>query len=384
MATRALLLVGLLVSSAVPAAAVSDPTFEIIARDCFAGAVAVSADGSSVLSYHYGGCGGPIYPVVNRWRAGTNTLVTGAGESLSFGGLSGDGSVVAGGLTPGGQTTHRAYRWQDGPVEYLGSGTDRARDISGDASTIVGRGTSGGSSQAYRHQGGIVTYLGDLPGGTVSSEAWAVNGDGTVIVGRGNSATGDEAFRWQNGSMQGLGDLDGGAFASEAHDVSPDGSIVVGWGSSASGTEAFRWQNDVMTGLGLLDGSYATHAYGVAADGTLIVGEAITNPSDFYDGKVAVIWDAQGIHRLEDWLLQKFGLDLNGYDLRSALGVSSDGRTIVGEGVDLNAVSGSDRRIAWVITIPEPTTATMMVVGLLSLAAARRRHGSNAIRSPSA
>ena len=56
---------------------------------------------------------------------------------------------------------------------------------------------------------------------------------------------------------------------------SADGSVVVGWGSSALGREAFRWSAaEGMVGLGLLPGGDRSRAYGVSADGSIIVGTA--------------------------------------------------------------------------------------------------------------
>ena len=46
-------------------------------------------------------------------------------------------------------------------------------------------------------------------------------------------------------SFEGLGDLASGLFSSSAWGVSGDGSVVVGDAISDSGTQAFRWQNDV-------------------------------------------------------------------------------------------------------------------------------------------
>lgn len=86
--------------------------------------------------------------------------------------------------------------------------------------------------------------------------------------------------------MVGLGDLAGGAFDSEALAASGDGSIVVGQATSAAGTEAFIWDatngmrnlKTVLTGLGLdLTGWTLTHARGISDDGLIICGEG-TNP----------------------------------------------------------------------------------------------------------
>ncbi len=65
---------------------------------------------------------------------------------------------------------------------------------------IVGRGSSANGREAFKYENGMMTGLGDLPGGDFSSEALGVSGDGTrpitQIVGQSNSANGNEAFIW--------------------------------------------------------------------------------------------------------------------------------------------------------------------------------------------
>ena len=89
-------------------------------------------------------------------------------------------------------------------------------------------------------------------------EAWGVSADGSVVVGQGhwgNSWSDREAFRWTTAGMVGLGDLPGGSFQSAAFAASSDGSVVVGLGYSELGEEAFRWTSDGnMIGLGDLAG----------------------------------------------------------------------------------------------------------------------------------
>ncbi len=100
--------------------------------------------------------------------------------------------------------------------------------------------------------------LGDLPGGSVNSQARAVSADGLVVVGWSSSGSGQEAFRWtQAGGMVGLGDFPGGEFGSQAYGVSADGSVVVSFGAPAAPSffEAFRWTSaGGMVGLGDLPG----------------------------------------------------------------------------------------------------------------------------------
>lgn len=136
--------------------------------------------------------------------------------------------------------------------------------------------------------------LGFLPGGS-RSIAFGVSSDGAVVVGYNYlpSPPHGEAFRWTEdsvpgGVMEGLGDLPGGEFYSEATGVSADGAVVVGYGKSASGDEAFIWDethgmrslSEVLAGLNLgkdLEDWTLNYAWGISADGLTIIGVGI-NP----------------------------------------------------------------------------------------------------------
>ena len=104
-------------------------------------------------------------------------------------------------------------------------------------------------------------------------------------------------------------------------------------------------------------GAVYGRAYGASADGSIIIGG-----SESGLGREAFIWDeTNGMQSIKDVLVNNYGLDLTGWYLGRASGISADGRTIVGEGIGPN---GSE---AWIATIPEPTTLCLLTLGGLVL-----------------
>ena len=177
--------------------------------------------------------------------------------------------------------------------------------------------------------------IGDLPGGTFSSDAHAVSSDGSTVVGAGTSASGGEAFRWTlAGGMVSLGSL-GGPGSSRAFGISGDSQTIVGSGSSTSGNEAFRWTSGAgMTGLGDLSGApFGSSASAISADGTTIVGFGRV-PAGFGEvGQRAVYWPAGG-----------GPVSIATVD-STAEAVSADGQTIVGH----RYIFGTDRAFRWTL-----------------------------------
>jgi probable HAF family extracellular repeat protein len=130
------------------------------------------------------------------------------------------------------------------------------------------------------------------------------------------------AFRWTVATgMQDLGTL--GGDWSEAYGVSADGSVIVGSARDAARWEpAFRWTAATgMQNLGALPGDTWCRAYAVSADGRIVVGQSRSG---------AFIWTPEtGMRYLRDVFAH---LIPPGWELTMARGMSPDGRFIVGWG----------------------------------------------------
>ena len=266
-------------------------------------------------------------------------------------GASADGSIVVG---------HSNYRYDDWPDEAFrwtasggiqglgflpGGDYSFAFDVSADGTVVVGWGNNiSGYQRAFRWTETL--GMQDMGALAFNSYAYGISSDGSVVVGESNG----EAFRWtQAGGMQGLGDLPGGFFVSQALDVSANGMVVIGFSYSASGIEAFRWtQPEGMVGLGSLPGLDVSYARATSGDGSIVVGNCTT---DMGGDPSAFIWDLEnGMQNLKDVLVDNYGLDLTGWTLYNATGISDDGSTIVGRG------SGG----SWVATIPALVPPTLV------------------------
>jgi len=323
-------------------------------------AFAVSPDGPVVVGYGVPASGVEAF----RWTAGGGMVglgdLVGGNFFSSASGVSADGSVVVG--ISDSAVGHLAFRWTSGGGMVGlgdlpgGSISSSGRGVSSDGSVVIGDGISASGPEAFRWtSGGGMVGLGDLAGGVFSSIAHAVSADGSVVVGSSNSASGNEAFRWTSGGgMVGLGDLAGGGFSSKAYAVSADGSVVVGSGrSDLSQREAFRWTSGGgMVGLGgLTGGSFRSRARGVSADGSVVVGGGTTG-----SGNEAFIWDENNGMRNLRTVLTDLGVDMTGWTLSEAWGVSADGMKIVGSGRN-----PSGHTEAW-LAVLEPTQTVDLAV----------------------
>jgi probable HAF family extracellular repeat protein len=335
-------------------------------------AFAVSADGSTVVGTSHDG----LTNQAVKWTAdGTVLELLNAGDSSYARGVAADGQTVAAYRNVAGPGFQEALRWTETTgitnIGDLAGGPTGAGayGVSDDGLVLVGSSFSDKGGEAFRWTAAEgMSALGDLPGLEYGGVAYGASRDGSVIVGYSRSFNGSEAFWWTTETgMVGLGDLPGGGFFSEAYDVSDDGSVVVGRSSASSDRidpRAFRWTAQT----GMIEVSEGGPELGptriaeaVSGDGNVIVGSA-------YGPDGAFAWDAFHGTRSIAKILDNQGVDVAGWDLGIARGVSFDGTTIVGLGINPEG-----KQQPWLARldggtfVPEPDSYVLIVLGLLAV-----------------
>jgi uncharacterized membrane protein len=271
--------------------------------------------------------------------------------------VSGDGARAVG---RSGGSPEEAFEWtQAGSTAGLGGAPSAAYGISPDASVVVGQ--AAGLPVSWNGGAGPQP----LPG-TDGGLALDATNAGAKIVGQAWVSPGYEAALWEGTVLIELENLGGG---SAARSISADGTTIGGcvapFGSGARHSAAL-WTDSGLQTLGTLPGTFEADVWDVSGDGSVAVGFSGVS---IFQGKRAFIWDASnGMRDLKEVLESRYGLDLSGWTLEQANGISADGLVIAGNGIDPDG-----RLSAWVAVIPEPATGSLMAVGLVGLAAWRRR-----------
>ena len=291
----------------------------------------VSGDGSVVVGYFYDVS---LRTHAFRWTisGGVEDLGTLGGLSSEAYGVSSDGSVVVGRAANfnGGL---RAFRWTAaGGMQDIGTAASfsysDASKVSSDGSVVVGL-----QGQAYRWTaaGGMQT-LGALASGAYST-ALGVSRDGVVAVGYSYNAAGQgRAYRCTTVTgMTDLGTL--GGTEGIAHAASGNGAVVVGESRDKNAFwRAFRWTSSGLQNLGTLGGPMAA-ANDVSSDGSIVVGKSLT--SSLTSSNRAFRWSAKkGMQDLRQALLSAGVTSVQNWTLFTATGVSADGKTMVGYGLN--------------------------------------------------
>lgn len=270
-----------------------------------------------------------------------------------------------------------------------------ATSISNDAKYISGTMTNpqSGNNQMARYDTATNswTYLGDLGNDTDGSSAWGMTSDGSAVVGLGFvSGWEAHAVKWtQAAGLVDLGSTVEGA-SSRANAISADGTVAVGWQDDDFGDRfAVYWKNNVQNFILKNNNSFTGEGQAVTPDGGTIVGTAeeeegafvwnqadgytsIKHPDPMYvggasgvsdDGKTVIgyfrpwgapatsgegfIWTKEtGALNLNEYVAS-LGYDELGITFSLPLGISPNGRNIVGLGASGNGISG------FVIKLPE-------------------------------
>lgn len=343
-------------------------------------ASAISGDGKTIVGTFINSFGAQQ---AFTWRAdvGMRNTTNGSGEGgvASVAGMSADASVVVG--TRGfWWESYRACVWTNGnPPSELSKGISGlgnafhtyARGVSADGQTIVGSASmNNGPTHAVRWINGAAISLGTGGGTNTSSAAYAISGNSNTIVGvvegtRANNTYYSQAMRWsESAGITELGFQAMGVNYSYATATNFDGSVIAGsFQDALTGTsKAFKWSSaGGIQDLGLLTGASSSSVGAMSLSGDVLLGGCggITNG--------AFMWTQNtGMISLYDYLIAQ-GLDLTGWNLNTAVGLSADGSTLVGNGT----FNGQSR--SFVVTglaIPTPSAFSFLALGGLCV---RRR-----------
>lgn len=360
---------------------IEDPTLSTYAS-------AVSDDGSTVVGYLRDGGRNPRGAF--RWRVDTGIQMLGPAESGSANtgatDVSEDGSVVVGFTEQVDGVDAFVWNAIGGLRTLTASAGVRdtiATAISADGSTIVGRQFEPLSSfpdGLVWDRSGRLNVLHDPRGEFLGTFATDVSSDGSIVVGGASVGTifpsdSRRMFLWDAvAGFRELGGLPGEPVGGQANAISYDGTIVVGSSLIRETPPSSRPTRDVpfifsaAGGMSALPWDFQNfgRAEDVSRDGSVVVGTyGIPGPFSF---NLAMIWDREHGLRTVDTMLRSVGIELAGWRLEQATGVSGDGTVLAGVGINPNG-----KQVAWVAVIPEPTTAVLLAVGLGVLGRYSRR-----------
>lgn len=220
------------------------------------------------------------------------------------------------------------------------------------------------------------TYYASTPFGGGNT----LSADGSVFVGSRYPQNGTkEAFRWSESGFTVLQRPANSPWpGAVAEAVSADGRVIGGILTSDQGNVyngggvPILWRDLAPQTLPLVSGRGSSgRVLALSGDGSLAGGvqhSTVSMPVAFpFTGTTAVVWTNNGTTA---WPLNTFlashGITVQGVTLNYVMGISHDGRTLVGIGTDAQG-----QAVGWVATIPTPG-----VVVLLGLAACRRRRAA--------
>lgn len=151
------------------------------------------------------------------------------------------------------------------------------------AATYINSATGVNEISTYDVASSTWTNRGAFPAtgsGGGHSSSWGMSADGSTVVGLGLfSASLGHAVKWtQAGGLIDLGSIVNGS-SSRANGVNSDGSVIVGWQDLANGARrGAKWVNGIQTFITDNNGNNVGEAFGVSADGNIIIGTHALKP----------------------------------------------------------------------------------------------------------
>ncbi len=322
-----------------------------------------------------------------------------SGDILYPGGVSDNGVVVL-------SNSAGNFMWTEAngltTLSTITNGYDNAGNpgISADGTKVSGTVTNTNTNLnvmgLYDVANGTWTFLDGIGGqsdGSVAS-AWSISGDGSTVVGLGwvNGGTA-HAIKWtETGGTEDLGSTVTDR-STRANDASFDGSVIAGWQDATSGfRQGAIWEDGVQTllfdgdgielgevgsisgdGLWAVGGgmqawiwsdatgvTYITHpnagmffrgsSTAISGDGSVVIGYYRPWPGGPFFGEGFIWTEDTGRVELNEYVTS-LGMDDLGITFALPLAISSDGKTIVGTG--LNA---DNTVVTFLIQLPSEET----------------------------
>lgn len=257
--------------------------------------------------------------------------------------------------------------------------------VSGNGQYVAGAAYVPGT-QAGRYHAAVwnqaVGTMNDLGGSGItgpnnSTRANAISDDGRTVVGwsLGRTATVWKDANGDGNYVRSLITDDSGVSPGEASDVSGDGKWVVGVGNGNNGRSAWIWSAATgVQNIAHMVASNNSSATAVSEDGSFVVGfEAPLGGLGL--SRTGYIWTQAGGTQNFDSFLAGLGIDVdNTFNFSTPLGISADGKTIVGFGYRPGDVSAYGFSVNIATAVPEAASLWMMLGGLGGLSLLRRSH----------
>ena len=324
-----------LMSSAVKAQTIS--VVGPIAGGGFSRAYAVNSSGTVVAGYSDNALG---QDVAIRWTSAGGSVSMGllpGGSTNSYGqGIDSTGNIIVGYGDSGGIT--RAFRWTNtGGYQILPfasgtSGFNKATGISADGSIVAGVSGLGGAANGFNWYANNPTFPFNMCAGLgAGNTSIAVSADGSAMAGVcGNTVHRRTYFPNSVGGSNSVP----GQMWSMGEAISGDGLVITGrYGTSGGAEMGFRWsqtQGPFMTVLPQTpNGCTALRPRAVNGDGSVIIGQVVDNVAGF----TCFVWTPAMGSRLLTEHLQLRAVNLTGWTLTDATGISPDGSAMCGHGI---------------------------------------------------